>query len=322
MGELKIGQEYPSANEGKYTSEILNKLRESVEKDYAGSKMLRRFHAKSLGLVEAEFTVEGGLPGNLQVGLFAAPKTYKAWVRFSNASTKVGSDAVKGARGMAIKVLGTGSSQLMQDAMGQTQDFLLITNNILFPGTVKDYLVSLKGLFGNKIFLVPLFLNPFNWPGIIAMAKSMVAVPNILEKTFFSATPFLFGEGKAIKWQARPLKKAVSAMPANPGPNFITAQLADDLKKGSFSFEICIQHQENPHSEPIENAAVAWKTPVTKVATITILQQEFDTEERRQMAESMAFSPWHCLPAHRPLGGLNRVRKIVYDELSRLRNKS
>jgi hypothetical protein len=31
-------------------------------------------------------------------------------------------------------------------------------------------------------------------------------------------------------------------------------------------------------------------------------------------------SPWHSLPEHRPLGGINRSSKLVYEVISRFRH--
>ena len=55
------------------------------------------------------------------------------------------------------------------------------------------------------------------------------------------------------------------------------------------------------------------------MATIKIFQQEFDTEEVKQQDESLSFSPWHCLPEHQPLGGVNRARNKIYNQLSEKR---
>ena len=32
--------------------------------------------------------------------------------------------------------------------------------------------------------------------------------------------------------------------------------------------------------------------------------------------------PWNTLPEHRPLGGINRARKLVYEDSSALRHKT
>lgn len=67
-----------------------------------------------------------------------------------------------------------------------------------------------------------------------------------------------------------------------------------------------------------------WKesdAPFYKVATLTIPQQTFDTPAQNQMCENLSFSPWHALPEHRPLGAANRMRKVIYDHISRVRHQ-
>jgi hypothetical protein len=35
----------------------------------------------------------------------------------------------------------------------------------------------------------------------------------------------------------------------------------------------------------------------------------------------MSFNPWHAVPAHKPLGGINRLRQAVYQAISKLRHE-
>ena len=37
--------------------------------------------------------------------------------------------------------------------------------------------------------------------------------------------------------------------------------------------------------------------------------------------ENLSFTPWHSLPEHRPLGGINRARKAIYRAISRQRHE-
>jgi hypothetical protein len=53
-----------------------------------------------------------------------------------------------------------------------------------------------------------------------------------------------------------------------------------------------------------------------RVATVRIPAQVFDTPERNAFCENLAFTPWHGHVDHRPLGGLNRIRKAVYEEIA------
>jgi hypothetical protein len=74
---------------------------------------------------------------------------------------------------------------------------------------------------------------------------------------------------------------------------------------------------------PIEDPTIVWsetKSPPGPVARLTILRQGLDFAERDAFGENLSFSPWHGLEAHRPLGGINRIRRTVYEAVSHLRH--
>jgi hypothetical protein len=89
-------------------------------------------------------------------------------------------------------------------------------------------------------------------------------------------------------------------------------------------FLFSIQLQADPQSMPIEDASICWDervSPFVPVATLRIPMQDFDTSTRNSQGENMRFSPWHCLPVHRPLGSINRARRMVYHAISELRRR-
>jgi hypothetical protein len=55
---------------------------------------------------------------------------------------------------------------------------------------------------------------------------------------------------------------------------------------------------------------------IEKGALATIPAQQFCTAEREALGESLSFSPAHALPEHAPLGGINRARSAIYQQLS------
>jgi len=74
----------------------------------------------------------------------------------------------------------------------------------------------------------------------------------------------------------------------------------------------------------VEDSKGEWseeRAPFHKVATITIPQQKFSSPAQNEFGDNLSFTPWHALPDHRPLGRVNRVRRVVYEELSKLRHE-
>ncbi len=110
-------------------AEILRIIKAKLGEQFpAGQGDIRRdAHPKHHGAVRAELVVEPKLPSGLGVGVFRAPRSYPAWVRFSNASGTIQPDHVRDGRGMAIKLMDVVGPKLMTDE-GQTQDFLFINH--------------------------------------------------------------------------------------------------------------------------------------------------------------------------------------------------
>jgi hypothetical protein len=74
----------------------------------------------------------------------------------------------------------------------------------------------------------------------------------------------------------------------------------------------------------IEDSMTEWKeseAPFYRIATIHIPQQNFDTAKQNEFCENLSFTPWHALPEHRPLGAINRLRKVIYEDISRVRHE-
>ena len=100
--------------------------------------------------------------------------------------------------------------------------------------------------------------------------------------------------------------------------------MQERLLKEDVYFDFMVQMQTHPYKTPIENALVPWDeeiSPFRKVATIWIPKQRFDSPEQLEFCDNLSFTPWHCLPEHRPLGSVSRVRRIVYAEISKFRHR-
>ncbi len=100
--------------------------------------------------------------------------------------------------------------------------------------------------------------------------------------------------------------------------DYLSRALAGHLKTREAVFEFRVQPQTDPVTMPVEDTSVEWDEGVSKpipVATLTIGVQDVDSPEGRALAEeceAMSFSPWNALAEHRPMGGMNRLRRAVY----------
>lgn len=327
-------------------AELMVKL---LEQRYGpGKPFLRGVHSKAHGCARATFTVCPDLPEHLRVGAFAVPgATYEAVVRFSNAAALVGPDVqdlvkdgvksrLHGSRGMAIKLRGLRANSLAGDEP-DTQDFLMV-NFPVFPfANVADYLVLTKAQLQHKddgrlvfqTFAEELAKNGGGLrakaAGEISAAIQQTATIDPLASRYFSAAPFMFGPDRVMKFGVTP----TSSVPETPladslDENYLRLALAKRLGESDASFDFAVQVRAPSNDAHIEDVTKKWdeaNEPFQSVATITIPRQAVDGPDEVSHCESLFFTPWHSLPEHRPIGGINRLRLAAYQASVNRRRK-
>jgi hypothetical protein len=322
MSNPQLSQEIIPASEAACIQDLAARLKAKIVEQYPSGPMRRDAHPKMHGVVKAEFIVEPGLPKELQVGVFSRPGTYRAWIRFSNANATAQADNERDLRGMAIKLMGVpGAKLLEQEKDEQTQDFLLVTASAFLARDVEEFDAFVACMDGNLWAKIVFFL--FHLRFLWNVFKSMKQCANVLQTRYWSTTPYAFGD-TAAKYSAIPRGPLTEAMPDNPAEDFLRASMISQLDKGEALFDFAVQLQTDAKAMPIEDPTREWDetvSPFRKVATLRILQQEFDGETQRTFGENLSFTPWHSLPAHRPLGGINRARKVVYEIISSFRHE-
>lgn len=330
MAQLEIGQEYPAPNEAEYIQSLVETLTAQIQKDYPTGIMRRDAHPKPHGIVHAEFSVEPNLPENLRVGVFKEVKTFPCWIRFSNSGGTGGihPDKNPDVRGMGIKLIGVeGEKILPEDKDAVTQDFLVASYPVFVVKNAIDFSVLAAGLGkSDYLKLLAFYLNPFHLRlrELMLLIKSQQKCANVLGQRYWSMVPSKLGDGQAVKYSAIPRSKVDNTMPKTPSDNFLRDRLRAHLADQEAIFDFCVQLQKNPQTMPVEDARIEWKeseSPFIKVATIRIPPQKFESEEQERFGENLSYTPWHSLPEHHPLGGINRARRVVYDAISGFRHR-
>ena len=311
-----------SAHEAQTINELGERLKTKIIKDNENGIMRRDAHPKMHGLVQAQFTVEPDLPEVLSVGLFSEAKTYPAWIRFSNQSGTIQADSKGDIRGMAIKLMQVSGEKLLEaEKDAQTHDFITISTDVFVTKDVKEFDELIKAVTGNLLQQALFF--PLHPRVGLNLYKSMRKFANPLQIRYFSTTPYLLGE-RAVKYSVIPRIQNKDPIPTNPSDNYLREAMVAQLQNGDAVFDFCIQLQTDPKKMPIEDPGKLWDetlSPFHKVASIKIPSQVFSTPERDELGENLSFTPWHALPEHRPLGGVNRARKVIYDLISTFRHQ-
>jgi hypothetical protein len=276
----------------------------------------RSQHPKTVACLTAEFTVSA-VPAALAHGVFARPRTYPAWVRFSNAMGW--DDRQPDFHGFAIKLAGVPGARLPEsDGDPDAQDFLLDDIPVFFtPDIDRTYAfmsrkmgLDAAGKSAEEVGAVLAAEFPTEFARFVSLARP--AGPP-LELEYWSCVAYRLGPHE-VKYYAKPVPAGPPAATRPGSPNFARETVVERLttRARPAKFEFFVQLREDPATMPIEDATVAWPSPFHKVAELTIPPQTFDTPERDAVGERLSFNPWRALPEHAPLGGLNRARLAAY----------
>lgn len=331
-GKLEFGKEYIPPGEQDAIQVIEHISTQQIQQNsQTDERPVRRdAHAKHHGCVKAEFIVETDLPEEVRFGVFKEPgKSLVACIRFSNASGDANQpDSKADARGMAIKLIGVeGEKLLNEEKHEKTQDFVMINHPVFFIRNVSDYIEFFKAIRDSQgkpplkfFFPSP---NPFRWrlhEFMIGRAIRSKKIVSPLEIQYWSTTPYKLGS-RAMKFTVKPSPENNLGKSASNSPNYLREAMVEHLNSKEASFDFLVQLQTDADKMPIEDPTIEWKSPYQKIATLKIPPQAFDSPEQMEFCENLSYTPWHSLPEHSPLGGINRARKKVYESVSKLRHE-
>jgi hypothetical protein len=302
--------------------------------DHTGHAM-RAVHAKNHGLLRGELRVHPSLPPQLAQGLFARPASYPVLIRLSTPPAEELPDNVSLPRGMAVKVMGVKGERLPGSEADTTQDFVMINGPTFGQPDAKHFLKDLKLVAvttdkspGGKQFLSALLRGTEKIieavGGESAKLKGLGGHPQThpLGETYFTQLPMRYGDYMA-KLSVAPVSPALRALQAvlldmKGKPDAMREAVSDFFANTAVpaEWEVRVQLCTDIDRMPIEDASVAWpedESPYIAVARIVVAPQLVSGAEQLHAADDrLAFSPWHGITAHRPLGSLMRVRQAVY----------
>ena len=291
-----------------------------VDKRRAKASAIRRpFHAKALfATVHASLRFIDDVPNELRAGWVQPGRAYPTVVRISNASGVPQPDSKPDLRGVALRV----------DVSADEQHDLLMTN---FPVShardARQFTAFAKATAGGGLATVFGLIGlafKFGPSETIRMLKNIRAgrsraVRSIALETFWSRGACRWGETLAVRYLLRPADDTPAAPAAPPGgTQDLSRELLSRLVSGDVRFTLCVQRYVDEKATPIEDTAVEWTervSPAIPVAVLTLPKLEFGSEARGDAAaiEELSFNPWNTTDEFRPLGNLNRARKMVYD---------
>jgi hypothetical protein len=323
---LKIAEEKPLPDEEAFLDSIIASFEKQMRGLWKPGKFERGGNTKTHGIVRGEFIVHDNLPAKLRHGIYAAPKTYKAWVRFSGPGPYITPDIDDvGFMSISIKLMGVSGPKLMEEEKFTQDMFGVSPPTFVTPDTKANAQLQIES---NKNTQIYYFVN-FHQSHIldfIMQSLWLKTQSSPLEAPYFSCVPYLLGEGQAMQYSVWPKsnrRTRVPRLPLRPPDDYLREAMVATLAQEDAEFDIRLQLQTDPHLMPIENNGVLWPeklSPRLSAATLRIPRQKFDSQAQMDFARSLSYNPWHCIPEHRPLGNQSRARRRMYDTLSKLRH--
>jgi hypothetical protein len=323
---LRIAEEKPLPDEEAFLDSIIASFEKQMRGLWKPGKFERGGNTKTHGIVRGEFIVHDNLPAKLRHGIYAAPKTYKAWVRFSGPGPYITPDIDDvGFMSISIKLMGVSGPKLMEEEKFTQDMFGVSPPTFVTPDTKANAQLQIES---NKNTQIYYFVN-FHQSHIldfIMQSLWLKTQSSPLEAPYFSCVPYLLGEGQAMQYSVWPKsnrRTRVPRLPLRPPDDYLRDAMVATLAREDVEFDIRLQLQTDPHLMPIENNGVLWPeklSPRLSAATLRIPRQKFDSQAQMDFARSLSYNPWHCIPEHRPLGNQSRARRRMYDTLSKLRH--
>jgi hypothetical protein len=323
---LGIAEEKPLPDEDAHLASIISSFERQMRGLWKPGGFERGGNTKTHGIVRGEFVVHQDLPPQLRHGIYAEPRTYRAWVRFSGPGPYITPDIEDvGFMSISIKLMGVPGPKLMEEEKFTQDMFGVSTPTFVTPDTRANAQLQIESVKNAQFYY---FVN-FRRSHILDLIMQGLwtkTQSSPFEAPYFSCVPYLLGEGQAMQysiWPKRKRRTPIPRLPLRPPDDYLRKAMVATLAHEDVEFDIRLQLQTDPHLMPLENNAVLWPTklsPRVSAATLRIPRQKFDSPAQMEFAKRLSYNPWHCIPEHRPLGNQSRARHRMYYELSRLRH--
>ena len=323
---LGIAEEKPLPDEDAHLASIISSFERQMRGLWKPGGFERGGNTKTHGNVRGEFVVHQDLPPQLRHGIYAEPRTYRAWVRFSGPGPYITPDIEDvGFMSISIKLMGVPGPKLMEEEKFTQDMFGVSTPTFVTPDTRANAQLQIESVKNAQFYY---FVN-FRRSHILDLIMQGLwtkTQSSPFEAPYFSCVPYLLGEGQAMQysiWPKRKRRTPIPRLPLRPPDDYLRDAMVATLAREDVEFDIRLQLQTDPHLMPLENNAVLWPeklSPRVSAATLRIPRQKFDSPVQMEFAKRLSYNPWHCIPEHRPLGNQSRARRRMYYELSRLRH--
>jgi len=315
-------------NEAELINEIVEIFADSTTSLInSNSPWLRQAHVKQHACMRATLQITNNDP-DFQSGVFIGGSTYDVFVRWSNGAgpgfatgfTGPRNDAAPDNRAIAIKILGVdGEKMLPQESDAETQDFLFTTSQAAFLVNAVDAQAFFKATAAGTLSQAGyLALHPTTAKLYAVETPAAGLIADLATGSFYSNVPNRFGQSFA-KFMLDPCDGNPSKFTL-PATNYYRNRWTKDINSGDICYGLYVQMYEDDATTPLEDGTAVWKTEWNLLGNLYFeSNQSWGSDGQEAFCENLSFNPWHTLPEHEPIGGIQRIRKAVYTTMGQMR---
>jgi hypothetical protein len=324
--KLKLAEERLLPGEDEFLDSIIASFQKQMSGLWKPGGFERGGNTKTHGIVRGEFIVHEGLAPQFRHGIFAEPRSYRAWVRFSGPGPYITPDIDDvGFMSISIKLMGVPGPKLM-DEEKFTQDMTAVsTPTFVTPDVRANAQLQIESVKNAQIFYF-INLHRSHLLDLIMQGLWTKTQSSPFEAPYFSCVPYLLGKEQAMQysvWPTTAKRTPIPRLPLRPPDDYLRNAMVSALDTGDVELDYRIQLQTDPFLMPIENNGVLWPeklSPRVSVATLRIPRQTFNSPAQINFEKRLSYNPWHCIAEHRPLGNQSRARQRMYWTLSKFRH--
>jgi hypothetical protein len=321
---VELGEKWGPEN-NQQTDAIVNMFINMLKGEMKPGVTVRRdAHPKHHACLRAQFSIEpSALPADERVGLYSKSGLYNAWIRFSNANPAGNAkpDSELDQHGMAVKIIGVDGSPT------GNHDLVMMDDERFFSKDGENYLPMTEALLGGGAALGKFLIMHPRQATVLLTSRHPSKSP--LQSAYFSSTPYKLGSHSSrFTMQPCDVNNVYNSLPDSnsASPNYLRERLATVVQKQDTCFDFFVQPNNDPRRNDIEDATLVWsrnESPLVKVGRILIpVQSDMLSEKQMNFCENVSMDPWRAPSENRPMGQINRIRKLAYPRISAFRHKA
>ena len=211
---LRIAEEKPLPDEDAHLASIISSFERQMRGLWKPGGFERGGNTKTHGIVRGEFVVHEDLPPQLRRGIYAEPRTYRAWVRFSGPGPYITPDIEDvGFMSISIKLMGVPGPKLMEEEKFTQDMFGVSTPTFVTPDTRANAQLQIESVKNAQFYYFVNFRRS-HVLDLIMQGLWTKTQSSPFEAPYFSCVPYLLGEGQAMQYSIWPKSEEADADPA------------------------------------------------------------------------------------------------------------